>query len=1559
MRVGFDDTFTLTPTSSGTRYFVSNPQVIQVDNAGLVSAIGPGEAVLTMTTGPAEKLIMITVENPHAGPTALGASGGVVQGANGYTVAVAPGALPETATVSITPLTQAQLPMTIPGPFEFAAAFDLAVGDRILGHPLQLAIPVSSAIAPGTKVYFFKEGSVPDATGAERPVWMQMEVGVVGPDGVARTTSYPEHGVDRSGTIVVTTAPTGSIAQVVGTVHVTYTFPPKVESNFLAFASLGGGVAIGAFAALDQSLALITMNLPIIPNIEVQIVEVRPEGLPVVTTTNVQVNPGVPNNFNANIFPAPPAEGLWSPPAITAANLEFTESGAELVITGARFTYTNPGAPAGKTIGRQIQDLEVHFLQPDGLPDVVVHPLASSTDTAIRVVVPQTVTLGLATIQVKRPQYVQGKGDWSELVKKESNVVVPTRPDDRYLYAALRTVNQVAVIEVDTNQLKARVPVGGATSNPQAVTFSPDNTRAYVTLAGDRGIAVVDNVTLQQLDADPSTPALDIIHLPGGTPFGAVVDPHGKYLYVSDLSVGTVHVIDVNPRSATYHQVVKQIGVTALAGGLRGLDINADGTRLYVAAPATVAAVGSKSVPPGKILVIDTNPTSQTFHQQIGTIDADQDPYAVRASATDPHEIVFTNRRSEPTGINIIHANDSQTAWSVTSIFAHLGPLPAKDNFDLNNPVGVAILKAGTFTNYVMPDGRILNQTKDYAFVTGFNRYIQNAISFDPLLQASLTPEELESLRYDFRQPVGGNVGVIEDPFGTFGAPTLIAATKATELSFPDNLDLTPDGRFLYAGYQSVHAVQRYDVTQILKTIADNRDLTANTITGQGSQPKLSVTPLDDINSLVAAGFIVTGGLPHGLAMDARTAEIELGFGRVGSTAIVPTALAGDTTPFFRWRATYEENPIPSTWTTKLYVSTFKEGDGLFPDDKRDNNDVDLHHNRILNGVTGVHNDAMGPGVFEVNMDLTELVAARVLTLGQTYYMGVQVFEVVNGVEVLKGQDFLKFELKQKPAPDPATATNFSSVTVLTHGFQPELPFKPQTLLEDGRWLLDMADQIIAAGGGNEAIKGSNVLRYDKPTGTWTTRVGTPAVPVAGQPLVLLPDWWTESDVNDSGFSEAAADSFFASLVTLDKTLKVNSTDSIGRLFHSPLHFIGHSRGTVVTSEVLQRLGEYEDRVLSQQPGYSPLDIQFTMLDVHDELNGPQESLKVWGVDWTDFNEPIVKIWQNVDFADNYYQSIGTTSFTPNGREVVGADLNVQLNGLAGFLKDDANFEFDLSHAFIGPHSRVWRWYAGTTDLTTPTFERTIAGNEPIFRSLQDISRFNPSFLGEPIGGGGNLPWYVPQSVVSNYYGQPALHNPAVLDAPWEGTEVGWWYSTLGGGATVRPAANLGARFPVGNENTAPGETVVTPDLTVWSGSAIPTIFNGDFEAGNMQRDLLNPLGSFYRGSSTPGWAFHQDSNIGNIDGFVTQPTKIVPYALSNGSTGHAAELNSDGDRQLVHNRFYVPMEAQFVQFKYFVKEVESGRDQAGNALPRHPDGFGTFYFTHFCCLLLDCHVFV
>ncbi|MDH4187788.1 MAG: hypothetical protein OEV08_12410, partial [Nitrospira sp.] len=889
-----------------------------------------------------------------------------------------------------------------------------------------------------------------------------------------------------------------------------------------------------------------------------------------------------------------------------------------------------------------------------------------------------------------------------------------------------------------------------------------------------------------------------------------------------------------------------------------------------------------------------------------------------------------------------------------------LGPTPPKDNFDLNNASGIAILKAGTLSGLILPNGQVYTQTKDYAFVTGYNRFIQGTLSHDPYLEATLTPEELASLRYDLRQPVGGNVGVIEDPFGVFGAPKLIAATKPTMESFPDNLDLSLDGTTLYAAYRSNHAIQIFDVEEILKTIEAYRHVTVSTTTGQGVQPILSVTPLDDLKlgtnavSFVPAGFIVTGGLPQGVRMDAEIAKVQLGFGfEPGGSVLLTAPVAGDPTPMFRWLATQENGqPIPENWTTKLYVSTFSDGKGLFPDDVIkviDGKKVDLHQNRILNGVEGVHVETAAAGVYEFTMS-----ASRSLTLGQTYYMGVQIF---NEYGVRKGEGFKEFKLAQKPAPNPATATNFSSVTVLTHGFQPEVPNGTQSLLTHGQWLWDMADQIVTAGGGNEAIKISNVLRYDKVTGNWLTRLNTLANPVAGRPVVLLPDWWTESDISDSGFSEAAADSFFASLVTLDRTLKANPTDAIGKIFHSSLHFIGHSRGTVVTSELLQRLGEYETRVLSHQTGYRPLDIQLTTLDVHDEFGGfdangnvinttGQTNLTPLGINWTDFNEPSVLVWSNVDFAENYYQTLGngTKSATPNGREVVGADLNVKLNGLAGFLRDDADLEFQSSagikrgfqgpHSLIGPHSRVWRWYAGTTDLTTPTFERTIAGNEPIFRSLTDVPKFNPA-SGEPIGGGGSLPWYVPLADYANYYGQPSL-TVGVVNASWEGLGLGWWYSELGGGKSSRPLT--GTRELLRTDNTAIGETPITPELTVWSGSAIPTLFNGDFEAGNMQRGSLNLIKKEYRGTSTPGWAFHQNPTIGENNGFVTRDAKIESYTLSNGSVGHAAELNSEGVTQLVHNRFYIPTEAQFVQFKYFAKEGEFGRDNSGQIILRQPD---------------------
>src|SRR3546814_13794652 len=69
-----------------------------------------------------------------------------------------------------------------------------------------------------------------------------------------------------------------------------------------------------------------------------------------------------------------------------------------------------------------------------------------------------------------------------------------------------------------------------------------------------------------------------------------------------------------------------------------------------------------------------------------------------------------------------------------------------------------------------------------------------------------------------------------------------------------------------------------------------------------------------------------------------------------------------------------------------------------------------------------------------------------------------------------------------------------------------------------------------------------------------------------------ISDW--SSDVCSSDlFAEAAAESLFASIVALDHATGVSVGSGMGKILSTPLHFIGHGRGTVVNSEIIQRLG--------------------------------------------------------------------------------------------------------------------------------------------------------------------------------------------------------------------------------------------------------------------------------------------------------------------------------------------------------------------------------------------------
>ena len=341
-------------------------------------------------------------------------------------------------------------------------------------------------------------------------------------------------------------------------------------------------------------------------------------------------------------------------------------------------------------------------------------------------------------------------------------------------------------------------------------------------------------------------------------------------------------------------------------------------------------------------------------------------------------------------------------------------------------------------------------------------------------------------------------------------------------------------------------------------------------------------------------------------------------------------------------------------------------------------------------------------------------VYRKALTAGQTFYWGVDVVKKT-GAEWESQSIFGSSDFESAPV---AASTPYASVTVLTHGFQLGLL---ASFFENGQFqqppaFMDMAQLIVAASGGGV------VLSYDKLTGRWEDRatglIGAAALAkAAGKAVVLVSDWYVESDISEVGFAEAAADAIYASIVELDRQTggqfvapaggHGQATYTQGALLKSPLHFVGHSRGTVVNSEIIQRLG-YNKVVESgiHMTTLDPHDFQQKSLDmpVGDALSkiksvadkiqtgaivagvaaafsgnwaaipalyraytyadkvskGIEKALNMasslgvsLNIRYGDFKDPNVQVWSNVAFADNYYQTAaapdGVTA-TPNGR---------------------------------------------------------------------------------------------------------------------------------------------------------------------------------------------------------------------------------------------------------------------------------------------------------------------
>ncbi|MEZ2246692.1 DNA/RNA non-specific endonuclease [Microcoleus sp.] len=1528
---------------------------------------------------------------------------------------IPPGALEQNTTVSIAPVNQQNLSLPLPPGFEFAGAFNLNFSDNSLNIPAQLAVPAPAGLAPGTVAYFLRKGAIPDATGTWNPIWLQEESGIVGDDGNIRTQSPPYPGVVRPGEYaVVYSSPTGSATLVKGQLTLNYNFPLAFFGIIDPLGNIG--------QLIDPDKFVTTPAFTVTRDISsVQVVAIPKVGLPVVTEVGVQRNDDGTATFKAALnMPAPTSSDPTTPPVLQKAELKFKDENNQqfenneplLFLTGGNILVNN----ASDSRGSKFEDLTVKFYAGNSVYEGTVVSTRSRSlggnQYEVAVKVPDTVVLGASGVVVERKQnqIVEQKGAtpvYKEIQYHSNPIRLPQGAE--YVFAALGGSDRVAVLNgkspesvVNTTNSKdlllAQIPVGtsGVTDWAESTAVTSDGTRVYVVLRESGLVAMVDPMVQRQVDTQPNTPGVNPIVLPAGAkPRSIAIDPKDNYAYIADRDRSNIYVLDIDPFSATYHQVIQTVKVGSSTTTLRNLAISSDGRKLF--ATASDNYIYAVNIDP-KDRPNQPNSNPRKWHEQIGAVAGALGPTGPLgvtglAATSNPKAMIFTsgNTTTDGKGYGVLEfASDDPLNFTATNRYIDLSLGSANDYFDVNEGVSVTVMR----------DGR-------YAFVAGRNNRDNVALFPDPRS--------------------GSNIGIIKDPLGP--NPQLVAATRPIPGGLTNDLVLSNDNKSLFSSYpapSSAGSVYVFNVEEIIKTLdnpgqfkIDSLDRgvkspffnapTARSVTGAD----FTRVPIDDINPAIsiAADYGITkenrpaNQFTYGVLPGTTRAPIGTG-GNLRDLSIAPTdwlnlkgpgATTSDLTPTFQWQFAPGWEDVKEV---NLFVSTFDQGKGLLPWDKVVNlSDSallpgfsetqkrqllskpwngydDFNPNRILtatwkkdtgkwyghDGITPLNQPLNDPANTSTNFTLP-----RSLTAGQNYNFAVEA--VSNSGAVTK-------DLGQFQTLPPDSNSPFSSVSVLTHGF---------TLLPNQSGIPDSFFQMankIATVSGNTPENSGLIMRYDKPTGNWipidlqgrviteltgglntseTAYLSTLAnnlkkgVVIDGKeikylnnnkPLVLLTEWSLdrESVIPDVGFSEGAADAIFASMVQLDLALggKVGEYENNqlkrlydnqgklirtqGDLFNSPMHFMGFSRGTVVNSEIVQRLGTFFPEAGGVQ-GSKNRDLQMTTIDPHDFYQ-PSLNLRLPGfisTNFSDFYEPKVQVWNNVTFADNYYQTvadpIGLTA-TPNGRSLAGlpieelnknpkpAGLNFpkangdtlgkadreillgtrngepdRISSRIGFTKDD-----DIG----GTHKRAWTWYAGTVDLDLDQVKTQYphASNPNVPESINDQ-------LGERDAN----QWFDP-----NF---PAA-KPWYDNASGEGIGEGWFYSVLGGGKDQRQYSPTG-RVPVSFDNTL--EAGMRGDY------AVPTLFNGNFDQFIPNKSEPEKLGRNAISQEIPGWSFHGGTStlVSPINNLVEwsqiaqQSPNFSNYLSLLGINSQAQNyqpnyaLKLGAGESITHNRFVVP----------------------------------------------------
>jgi DNA-binding beta-propeller fold protein YncE len=800
--------------------------------------LGEGIANVTVIDGAAEKVVPVRVKTPLMGPAIVGVDGGVVQGSDGSVVMVAPSALTQDTTVNITPLSSASLPLPFPDSMEFAGGFNLDLGNSQVKIPVQLAIPAPVGVPVGTEVLFMRKGSLPAGADSWNETWLIQESGVVGADGMIRTTSPPFPGVTESGTYSIWLLPAAmpSVSSIVKASTQAYAglinlFTNLNFENSYLGAQTGG---IGAVSATENQFEATTSLLAYLAqflNKPLEIIGLPQVGEPVVTTAQVQLNAeGVPTVSAVLNGPDTGLAVPLEPPSLESAELKFLNSEPVVFLTGNNFLNGLNGS-----LGASFGDLNVDFkVGGKSYSGTVVPGLSSSLgDNRYKVAVkaPISVPLGESEILLSRQQKERfGPGPLdSEVVKRSSFEDLQLKPVfSDLILVAQRDGDKIQVIDglSSGTTLQQKLPkdlsvgIPGTTrptlDRPGLLAVTSNATRAYVPLEYTGRVAMVDLLARREVDVDDSKEDVkDIILPPGASPGAISIDPWDNYAYVADSGQGSIYVLDVNPYSATYNQVVETISVEATSG-LRQIAISSDGRKLFATAKdGYIYAVNID--PEDQPNVPNSNP--RKWREQIGKVLTPTGAWGL-AATPDPHKMVFTNGNpnTDGSGFGVLTVSDDPINWAPKTDYTSLTLGSEFDFFDVNEGVAVTVTDDG-----------------NYAFVAGRNS---------------------KKIIWGDEPLAGGNIGIIQDPLGP--NPKLVAATEQVPGVYINNLAFSSADKYLIASYLNTDGsgnAYAYDMEKIIKAVEN-----------PGGK-NLREVPLNNINPEIVSNIFATGRSPLGLVV--------------------------------------------------------------------------------------------------------------------------------------------------------------------------------------------------------------------------------------------------------------------------------------------------------------------------------------------------------------------------------------------------------------------------------------------------------------------------------------------------------------------------------------------------------------------------------------------------------------------------------------------------------------------------------------------------------------------